>query len=105
MSVWLVMALIGLLTFGMRLSFILLFTRLASPGWVFRALRFVPPAVLTAIIVPELFLQQGKLALNPWNARLVAGGLAALVAWRTKNAVLTVIAGMAALYGLRALGW
>jgi branched-subunit amino acid transport protein len=36
------------------------------------------------------------------NTRLVAGALAALVAWRTKNVLLTIGVGMAALWILQA---
>ena len=63
-----------------------------------RALQFVPPAVLTAIIAPELFLQDGSLSLSLANGRLVAGLIAILVAWRTKNVVLTILTGMAAMW-------
>ena len=54
MTVWLTMLLVGLGTYATRLSFILLFGRREIPVGVRRALRFVPPAVLTAIIFPEL---------------------------------------------------
>ena len=68
-----------------------------------RTLRFVPPAVLTAIIFPELFLPQGSLDVYPGTSRLLAGILAALVAWRTKNVVITILIGMTALLALEAL--
>jgi branched-subunit amino acid transport protein len=98
MNVWITMLLAGILTYAIRLSFILLFGRLEIPPLLQRALRFVPPAVLTAIIFPELLIQDGSLALSPGNARLLAGLLASVVAWRTKNVMLTIVAGMAALY-------
>jgi branched-subunit amino acid transport protein len=62
-----------------------------------RALRFVPPSVLTAIVVPELFVRAGEIQLSPSNFRLAAGLLAVLVAWRTRNTLLTILAGMLAL--------
>jgi branched-subunit amino acid transport protein len=98
MNLWLAMIAAGLVTYGIRLSFILLFGKVEMPEIVRRALRFVPPAVLTAIIFPELLLPGGTLSLSLNNARLPAGLLAALVAWRTKNVVLTILVGMAALY-------
>ena len=60
-----------------------------------RALRFVPPAVLSAIILPELVAPTGALDLSAGNYRLIAGAIAMLVSWRTKNAVLTILAGAA----------
>jgi branched-subunit amino acid transport protein len=97
-GVWIALGIIGLLTFATRLSFIVLFGLWIPPGWLQRALRFVPPAVLTAIIFPELLLRNGQLTIWPLNPRLAAGIVAGLVAWRTKNALLTILSGMLALY-------
>ncbi len=97
MSIWLVLIAGGLLTYATRLSFIFLLGRVEVPAWLKRSLRFVPPAVLSAIIVPELTLHTGKLDLSIENFRLLAGILAIIVAWRTRNALLTIVVGMAAL--------
>jgi branched-subunit amino acid transport protein len=98
MNIWLVFILAGLITYATRLSFILLIGRRPIPLLLWRVLRFIPPAVLTAIIFPELFLHDGALNVSPGNARLLAGVLAALIAWRTRSAVLTVVVGMLALW-------
>ena len=101
---WLpVLAVAGLVTFAIRLSFIALLGRLEPSLAVTRALRFVPPAVLSAIILPELLVRDGAVALEPGNLRLLAGAVAALVAWWTRSVVLTIAAGMAALWTLQAL--
>ena len=102
MSIWLVFILGGALTYAIRLSFILLIGRKSVPPVIGRLLRFIPPAVLTAIIFPELFINQGQLNLSLGNSRLLAGVLAVLVAWRTRSPVLTIFVGMIALW---ALGW
>lgn len=103
LNIWLVMFLAGLITYAIRLSFILLFGRMEVPERVQRALRFVPPAVLSAIIFPEVLMPGGSLDISPGNPRPLAGLLAALVAWRTKNVLLTLIVGMAALLLLNAV--
>ena len=100
-EIWLVLILAGVLTFLTRLSFIVLLGKFDAPLWLTRALRFVPTAVLTAIIVPDLVLKGGALAISPTNARLIAGVIAIGVAWRTKNALITIGVGMAALLVLR----
>ncbi|MDI6694728.1 MAG: AzlD domain-containing protein [Anaerolineales bacterium] len=100
---WWVMIIAGLATFAIRLSFILLIGERDVAPWARRALRLVPPAVLTAIIVPEMLLPRGNLDLSLGNERLLAGGLAALVAWRTRNVVLTIVVGMLALWLLKAI--
>lgn len=97
MNIWLVITIAGLATFATRLSFILLLDRIKVPDWFRRGLRFVPVAVLSAIILPELTSPNGTLSLSWHNLQLLAGAVAILVAWRTRNVILTIIAGMAAL--------
>jgi branched-subunit amino acid transport protein len=98
---WITMILAGIITYAIRLSFILVFGRWQIPAWLQRTLRFVPPAVLTAIIFPELLVADGHVALSFGNARLFAGLIAILVAWRTKSAVITILAGMGMLWLLQ----
>jgi branched-subunit amino acid transport protein len=100
---WLSLIVIGLLTFGLRLGFIALAERVSMPAWFERGLRFVPVAALTAILVPEILKPGGTLDLSLGNARLVAGALAVLVAWRTKNVLLTIGVGMAGLLIVQAI--
>ena len=101
MNIWLVFLVGGALTFGMRYSFIYLFGRFEIPEMVKRALRFVPPSVLSAIIAPALIFPNNTLDLNWNNYRLMAGVAAILVAWRTKNTLITILAGMTALLVLQ----
>jgi len=103
MTLWLTIFAAGLITYATRLSFILLFERIQIPAWLRRALRFVPAAVLSAIILPELVFQDGTLAVTPTNPRLLAGIIAILVAWRTKNILLTLISGMVTLWILQVI--
>lgn len=91
----------GLVTFLIRLLPILAVGRLKLPRWALQAMRYIPPSVLTAIILPELLLPGGTLTLTLGNARLFAGIVAALVAWRTGNVLLTVVAGMGVLWALQ----
>jgi branched-subunit amino acid transport protein len=100
-SLWLIIILGGLITFAIRLSFILFWGRLNVPDWLQCALRFVPPAVLTAIIFPELLIREGSLDVSMTNPRLVAGAIAILVGLKTKNMILTILVGMAALWLLQ----
>jgi len=100
-NIWLTMVIAGAITFGTRLSFIILFGQRDIPDPIRRALRFVPPAVLTAILLPELFLNSGALDVSLANTRLMAGILAALVAWGTRSVALTILVGMGALLTLQ----
>lgn len=103
MNIWLIMLLGGALTFGIRMSFIYLFGRFEIPETVKRALRYVPPAVLSALISPALFLPDGRLNIAFDNHYLVAGLVAILVGWRSKSTLLTLVVGMIALVALQTL--
>jgi branched chain amino acid efflux pump len=100
-NIWLVLLLGGLITFGIRFSLIYLFGRFEFPEMIRKALRYVPPAVLSAIIFPELFIRDGLLYLSFDNDRLLAGLVAVLVAWFSRNIMVTLIAGMLALFLLQ----
>jgi len=100
-QIWIVMITLGFLTFAIRLSFVLLFGRWQPPELVKKGLRYVPVAVLTAIFIPELLLQGGAFNFSLSNPRLIAGIIAIVVAWRTKNALWTIAIGMAAFWLLR----
>ena len=96
--IWLGILAAGLLTFLTRLSFIALLDRWTPPELLKRGLRYVPAAVLSAIIFPEVLMHSGSLDLSVGNVRLLAGLVAALVGWRTRNVLLTIAAGMGAFY-------
>jgi len=95
---WLLIAGLALTSFLPRASFILLFARWPVPALVQRALRYVPAAVFSAILVPALVLTEGALDIGLDNPRLFAGILAGIVAWRTRNTLVTIVTGMLALH-------
>lgn len=97
MTLFLIILFMGLVTYTTRLGPILFFSQREMPDLLRRALRYVPTAVLTAIILPEMFFPGGELALSLTNMRLVGGVAAAFVAWRTQNFFLTIAVGMAVL--------
>jgi branched-subunit amino acid transport protein len=102
-ALWLTVIAMGGVTYTVRVAPILLLGRLDLPPFVLRGLRYVPAAVFSALVLPELLLRDGSLAIAPANPRLVAGLLASLVAWRTRNVFLTVAAGMAGLWAISAV--
>lgn len=95
---WLLILGLALTSFVPRASFILLFAHWKPPASLRRGLRYVPAAVFSAILVPALVLTDGSLDLGLHNPRLLAGMLAALVAWHTRNTLITIVAGMLALH-------
>ena len=103
MNVWLLLICMGLVTYAIRLSLIVLIGRVNLPPIIQWGLCLVPPAVLSAIIFPELLMPGGTLDLSLGNLRLLAGTLAAAVAWRTRNVLLTIGVGMVVLWVLQAV--
>ena len=103
MNIWLLFLLMALGTFAWRFSFIQLFGRVEVPEQLERALRFVPPAVLSAIVLPVVARLDGQILISFANPRLIAGAIAALVAWRTKSVLLTIAVGMVMLWVLQAV--
>jgi len=101
MMVWLLICGIGVATYTIRLSFIAFFGKRELPALILRTLRFVPMAVLSAIIWPQIFLAHNALDLSTGNPRWLAGILAGVIAWRTRNVLLTIVAGMVALWILQ----
>ncbi len=92
----------GAITYGLRAGSLLLAERLPRSAWLASFLRFVPVAVLSAIVALELLLPGGQLSLSPIaNPRLLAGAVAILVAWRTRHLFATIAAGMVALWLLQ----
>jgi branched-subunit amino acid transport protein len=102
LSIWLFFVVLAMGTFALRLSFIYLFGKVEMPGWLRRALRFVPASVLAALVFPALTYPNGTLDLSLDNVRLLAGIGGALVAWRTKNVLWTIAVGMVLFWALQA---
>jgi branched-subunit amino acid transport protein len=97
-NIWLVMLIGGLMTFGMRFSLIYLLGKFEIPETLKKSLHYVPPAVLSAIIFPELFIQNGEMNFQLTNIRMLAGIIAIITAWLTRNTMITILVGMAALF-------
>jgi branched-subunit amino acid transport protein len=97
-GLWLVIAGGMLATYATRLSFIALVPPERMPRWFRHGLRFVAPAVLAGLVSTDLIGTAGSLNLTLGNFRLIAGVVAAVVAWRSRNTWLTILTGMAALW-------
>ena len=93
----------ALVTFATRYPVIAVLSKVPLPDPVFRALRYVPPAVLTAIILPAVLLQDSEMTLTYLNSSLVASLAAVIISWRTKNLLLTIVLGMLVFWGWRAI--
>ena len=104
MTAWLAFVFGGLVTFGMRASFLLFGGDRALPAPVERSLRYVGPAVFAAIVAPAVFRPGGAGSLTVLDASVLALLVGGAVMWRTRNMLLLLGSGMAALWLLQAAG-
>ena len=93
---WLTIVLAGAGTFVARISFLGVAHRIADPPIALqRILRMIPPAALAALVLPAFVRPGGDFDLT--QPRLVAGLVATVVAFWTKNVLVTLAVGMAVL--------
>ena len=102
-DVWLTIFLLLAATLLTRASFFLLGHRVKLPPRVQHALRYAPAAALAAIVVPDLLLSNGQLAITWTNPKLMAGLGAAVFFLATCHLLGTIIAGMALFTLLRVM--
>jgi branched-subunit amino acid transport protein len=95
-EIWLTIAGLTLLTVVTRNAFLVLGHRVALPERIQHALRFAPACALVALIVPEVLLQSGSLALTPSNPKLVATLVTVMLIVTTRRAVAAIVLGMLA---------
>lgn len=88
-----------LVTYGIRLSFLVFGHSVRFPAWLERALRYVPAAVLTALIVPMALAPQGAIDVSLHNAYLPGTIAAVLVALWTRQTLAAIVGGFV-VYGL-----
>ena len=102
LKLWSVIAIVGALNYVSRLSFIALFARRHVPPLAVRAFRYVPAAMLTALVLPMIVGAPGEpvLAAAP---KVVAALAAGVVAFFTNSTVKTLGVGMVSLWLLQAL--
>ena len=101
MTAFLSAVVVGIGTYMSRSIFILALARKRIPDPVLVALQFVAPAVLGALVVALLIDENGSVGIGiPEASALVAGGL---VAYKTRNHILTLMVGMVVFWVVRAL--
>lgn len=99
MTAFLAILVVGVGTYLVRSIFIIALAGRTIPPRVVRALEFVGPAVLSALVVAVMIDDSGTVALGvPEVSALAAGGLAG---WKWRNLVYVVAAGMTVLWLMR----
>lgn len=85
----------AIVTFLIRYPLLAISNHIRLPRQIIEALNYLPPAILTAIIVPAVLMPTGdEIILSYSNAKLVGAIASILVGWRTKNLLATIMCGM-----------
>ena len=101
LKLWFVIVAVGVLNYLSRVSFIAFFASREMPPLLARALKFVPAAMLTALVLPMVLSPTASGALAGVNPRIPAAIVAAFVAFHTHSTLKTLAAGMGALWLLQ----
>ncbi|PID49831.1 MAG: branched-chain amino acid transport [Proteobacteria bacterium] len=93
----------AVITFSTRFALYFRAHRISLPTWLEEALRYVPVAVLTAIIMPMILMPKAELAIH-WSNPWLMGGLASFVLglWQQKT-MLTILLGVSVFFAWRLL--
>lgn len=89
-------------TFAIRYTLYALAGKVRFAPWLERALAFVPPAVLTAIIVPAVLIPNGQQIDLSWHNPYLLGAIISIaIAYISRNLLLTIALGMASFLVLK----
>jgi branched-subunit amino acid transport protein len=99
MKIWITILGMAAVTYGTRTLPLTTLREEALPLWVRHGLKYVPIAVLSAIIGPEYLPAEDWFQFTV-DGHLVAGIAAIAVAWFTKSTLITIFVGMAILVAL-----
>jgi len=101
--IWVIMIITGFLNFAMRISmFSGLFKGEITPS-LRSILRFVPIAVLSAVIAAAVFIDTADSAISLHIPKVLAATIAAIIAWFTQSVIATITVGLAAIWIIGAL--
>ena len=105
-KVWIIITGMTLVTFLPRIIPILLLSGRKMPKIAARWLALIAPAILSALLLPELLIDRSGSApsLSFYNLYLFAAFPTFIVGWKTKSLFGAVITGIAAVAFVRLLG-
>jgi branched-subunit amino acid transport protein len=88
-------------TFGIRYFLFAVADRVRMAPWVEASLRFIPPAVLIAIILPAVILPRGEWHLSFSNPYLISALVTTAAGIQSRNLLATIAIGLAAFFAHR----
>jgi branched-subunit amino acid transport protein len=101
-QIWLTIAGLAAVTVITRCFFVIPGDAVRLPRRVQHALRYAPACALVALVAPEVVMQQGALAIDLTNPKLIGALVAIVTMVATRHTLLTIAVGMAAFWIARA---
>ena len=96
-EIWIIIALLGIGTYAIRLSFLGLLGGRALPPMVLRLLRYTPVAMIPGLVAPLVVWPEATGG-TPDPARLIAAATALGVGYVTRNILVAVGSGALVLF-------
>lgn len=85
----------GILTYLPRLLPLLVLKKISLPSWFEKWMSYLPTTIFASLIATDIFFWEGKFQLNMWdNLKLIPSLLTVIIAYQTKNMILSILMGM-----------
>lgn len=97
---WLLLGMAAV-TYLPRMLPLVLLQKVTFPGFFRRWLRFIPVAVLSALLAPSLLIKEGSISLGVENIAFWAAIPTFVVAFFTRSMLVTVAAGIVIFVGMQ----
>ena len=98
MSILLVCLGMGAVTYAPRVLPLLLFAGKEMPNWLKEALKFVPVAMLSALVAKDVFFKDDTLFMSLSNPKILAFILVAIVAAKFKSIPISLVVGVGSIF-------
>lgn len=98
MSILLVCLGMGAVTYAPRVLPLLLFAGKEMPNWLKEALKFVPVAMLSALVAKDVFFKDDALFMSLSNPKILAFVLVAIVAAKFKSIPISLVVGVGSIF-------
>lgn len=95
---WILILGMAFVTFSIRYVLLALASRIELPELLKESLKFIAPAVLTAITVPAVLMPSGEMAVSLRNPYLISAGLAVVAGILSKNVLITIVVGLSGFF-------
>lgn len=104
-DLYLIQIVVGMfaVTFGIRFVLYARAHKVTMPDWVERALKYVPVAVLSAIIAPMILMPQKQMDISLSNPWLIGAVVAFAVGLWRQHQLLTIVAGVVSFFAAKLL--